>query len=171
MSSLYKTYRLKLVGLITLVSTFLFNGCSPAGFAAGAVLIHYLDEQAKTKNSKIYPSRPQESTVISQKPETARTFVQQPENQKTVEKATQAYKDLKWDESARLLNEAINKGELSRSDQSEAYILLGAMAYQQGQLKEAESYFEKSSEIDSSVKPSAELYPPPLIEFYKYAAR
>jgi len=156
-----------LAGTVTVIST-LFTGCSPAGFAASAILFRYWEGQVqKEKAEKIRLARQQESVPVPRKPETVRTFVPLAEDKKTVEKANQAYRDLNWDESTRLLNEALNRGELSRADEGEAYILLGSIAYQQGQVSEAESYFKKTLEIDNSVTPSAELYPPPLIEFYK----
>lgn len=162
-------YRLQLAGLIFVCT--LFGGCAPIGFAAGAFLIKYLNEQARIPNSTTYSARQQEPIRITQQPQTAQTVIPQSEDRKTIEKANKAYRNLEWNESSHLLKEAIGRGELSRSDQSQAYILLGAMAYQQGQVREAESCFKKSSEIDGSAIPSAELYPPLLIEFYKSVNR
>jgi tetratricopeptide (TPR) repeat protein len=168
--SLYNTnsiIKVTLTGVVT-VSCILFNGCSPEAYAAGAVLFRYWQVQAqKEREEKIHLARQQKSVLVSRQPEIVRTVVAQAEDQKTIEEANQAYRNLEWHRSALLLKEAINRGKLSRSDLCKAYILLGAIAYQQGRVNEAESYFIKASEIDNRFTPSAELYPPSLIKFYR----
>ena len=163
--------RITLTGILT-VSCVLFNGCSPEAFAVGALAFRYWEVQVqKEREEKIRLARQQESIPIARQPEIVHAYIQQPDDRSTVQKANQAYRNLKWDESASLLKGAINRGELSRSDQCEAYILLGAIAYQQGQVNEAESYFTRALELDNKTVPSAELYPPQLIAFFKSVAK
>jgi tetratricopeptide (TPR) repeat protein len=163
--SVTKNLQLLKFTIVIIGLTSFSSGCSPAGFAVSAVLIKcYLNEQAKNNRPTIYQPR-QQPVIISQQPETIRP-IPQFEDRKTVEKANQAYRSLEWNESARLLTEAISRGELSNSDQGEAYILLGAMAYQQGQTKQAGEYFKQAAKLDSNIQPSSELFPPQVVKFY-----
>jgi len=79
----------------------------------------------------------------------------------------QAYRELRWDEAARVLNRAINTGTCTRSELGQGHVLLGAIAYQQGDAEAARIHFAQAHRHDPQLQPSPQLFPPPLIEFYK----
>jgi hypothetical protein len=82
-------------------------------------------------------------------------------------KAAAAYQQLEWEQSAKLLRKILSKDCLSESETSEAYIFLGAIAYQQGSLRNARDYFSTAKKFDPNMKPSVKLFSPPMIKFYK----
>ena len=84
-----------------------------------------------------------------------------------VAEAIKAYQDLQWDKARRLLNHAVSQDWLSRRESGAAHLLLGAMDYQTGQTAEAKKNFIKAHEHDPEVVPSAEVFPPPMVDFFE----
>jgi tetratricopeptide (TPR) repeat protein len=85
--------------------------------------------------------------------------------------ALEQYRIIEWDRAGNLLRKSLEKGLLSTSEKFNACVLLGAMAYQLGQIDQADTYFTKAHVMDPSATPSSELFPPQVIEFYKYVNR
>jgi tetratricopeptide (TPR) repeat protein len=74
---------------------------------------------------------------------------------------------MRWDEAARVLQEAMATGTSRASDLNEAHILLGAMAYQQGNVEAAKKHFTEAYRCDPQKEPSPQLFPPQVVEFYR----
>jgi hypothetical protein len=89
------------------------------------------------------------------------------DTEKTSDAMLRAYKELRWPEAARLGHAALDGGRLSTSDRFEAWFLLGAMAYQTGDLEQARSCFANAKELEGAAVPSNDLFPPPVLEFYR----
>jgi hypothetical protein len=83
----------------------------------------------------------------------------------------QAYRELRWEDAVRILGRAIDTGTCTESEGSQAHILLGAIAYQQGDAEAAKRHFVEAHRRDRQLEPSPRLFPPPLIEFYKTVNR
>jgi hypothetical protein len=88
-----------------------------------------------------------------------------------IAEALEQYRILEWDRADNLLTNSLEKGLLSTSEESNACVLLGAMAYQLGQIDQANTYFTKAHLLDPSAAPSSELFPPQVVEFYKSVGR
>jgi Tfp pilus assembly protein PilF len=78
-----------------------------------------------------------------------------------------AYWELRWDDAARLLSGAIDAGACTQSELGQTHILLGAMAYQQGDAETARKHFIQAHRHDPQLQLSPELFPPQVIEFYQ----
>jgi len=85
--------------------------------------------------------------------------------------ALEQYRIIEWDRAGNLLRKSLEKGLLSTSEKFNACVLLGAMAYQLGQIDQADTYFKKAHLLDPSATPSSELFPPQVVEFYKSVNR
>jgi hypothetical protein len=85
--------------------------------------------------------------------------------------ALKQYRILEWDRAGTLLKKSLEDGRLSTSEKFNACVLLGAMAYQLGQIDQAGTYFTKAHLLDPSATPSSELFPPQVVEFYKSVNR
>jgi len=146
-------------------------------------------EQGRSESKPLYPA-PQTVTVKRPKPETPAVAGQHEgskfngELKKGVVKQKQAaaepsaitealeqYRILEWDRAGNLLRKSLEKGLLSTSEKFNAYVLLGAMAYQLGQIDQAGTYFTKAHVLNPSAMPSSELFPPQVVEFYKSVNR
>lgn len=79
----------------------------------------------------------------------------------------QAYRELRWEDAVRILGRAINAGNCTESELGQAHILLGAIAYQQGDAEAARRHFVQARRHDPQLQPSAQLFPPQIIGFYK----
>lgn len=163
------------------------SGCSPEIFAGGALVISLLSAHLKNSSSSARPPEPAISRPIQANPSQARasyandmsgqssptaeqhTFLQSERLTAQISPvvvALQAYRQMRWTEAARALNDAIEGNELSRSELCRAYTLLGAMEYQMGHTQTAWTYFAKAYQRDPEAMPSSELFPPQVIEFY-----
>ena len=80
---------------------------------------------------------------------------------------TRAYQELRWDDAVRVLGRAITNGTCTEPELSQAYVLLGAIAYQQGDAETARRHFREAHRHDPELAPSPQVFPPPLVEFYK----
>jgi cobalamin biosynthesis protein CobD/CbiB len=76
---------------------------------------------------------------------------------------------MRWEEAVGILHKAMGTGTCTDSDLNKAHILLGAMAYQQGDIEAARRHFGEAHRRDPQTVPSPELFPPPLIDFYRSA--
>ena len=110
---------------------------------------HDKDKSSETKPVKPAPSRSDQAEHVS-----------------PVTEALHAYREMRWDQAGRILNNAIGMKGLSKSELSRAYIILGAMEYQTGRAEAAQEHFVKAHQHDSTSVPSSELFPPQMIEFY-----
>ena len=72
-----------------------------------------------------------------------------------------AYQQLRWQQSKRTLNKLLKSQVISASDYVEIMILLGSIAYQEGDLNLAQHYFQKAGRADRRKVPSDEWFPPP----------
>jgi tetratricopeptide (TPR) repeat protein len=78
-----------------------------------------------------------------------------------------AYWEMRWEDAARILGRAIDTGAYTESELGQAHLLLGAMAYQQGDAETARRHFGQAHRHDPQLQLSPELFPPQLIDFYK----
>lgn len=78
-----------------------------------------------------------------------------------------AYRQMQWDDAARILNEAMATGTCTDSEVSKAHVLLGAIEYQQGHLQATRIHFLTAYRHDRQTRPSPELFPPQLVDFYR----
>lgn len=175
------------------------NGCSPPLVLGGAAVYAMLLESERqnqtvqprsSRNRRTYQSRVNTRLPNNRSPANTAQFTNraQPEQKPLKRKATQepaqqsrqelilaeaaqAYKKLRWEEARRLLNSTINQNDLSKSGLYRAYILLGAMDYQTGNVKAAETSFKKAYKENPQMSPSPELFPPPMVEFYNTVNR
>lgn len=113
------------------------------------------------------PARPKPDIPISPSPQIEPAVKSLPPKEPALSKAKEAYVALQWEKTAVVLQEALAQNQLSGEEKWMAYILLGAMAYQRGFLEKAEQYFQQARTVNTGVIPSADLFPPPLVEFYK----
>jgi hypothetical protein len=152
---------------------------SPAGKAGswfantGALIVTIILVMVASVNCTVPYGRPKRDNppliFNKRRPEvksdkTASTQAPQPH---TIVTAWKAYLDVQWDKAGKSLIIKLRRGEVAQSDQWTAYILLGAMAYQEGRSDDALKYFTKASRQNSGKRPSTELFPPPMIEFYE----
>jgi len=79
----------------------------------------------------------------------------------------QAYREMQWDNATEVLNRALGSGTCTNPQRNHAHILLGAIEYQQGNLRAAKVHFAAAYGCDPSTRPSPQLFPPQLIEFYR----
>lgn len=79
----------------------------------------------------------------------------------------QAYNEMRWDDATGVLNRALGSGTCTNPQRNQAHILLGAIEYQQGNLRAAKVHFVTAYGCDPSTRPSPQLFPPQLIEFYR----
>lgn len=79
----------------------------------------------------------------------------------------QAYREMRWDDAAGILDRALGSGTCTNPEQNQAHILLGAIEYQQGDLQAAKVHFAAAYRCDRSTSPSPQLFPPQLIDFYR----
>ena len=86
------------------------------------------------------------------------------------EAAASAYREMHWEEAAQILREALAAGTCPDAELGKAHLLLGAMAYQQGDVEVARRHFEEAHLQDSRMQPSPQLFPPQLIQFYRSAS-
>ena len=109
----------------------------------------------------------QYSQSVPDKRRISRSSVQQPTGPQIITKAVRAYESLDWNEAKRLFYQALEKEDISRSLKWQSWVFLGAIAYQKGNISEAQKCFIKAARQDSGKLPSSELFPPPMIKFYK----
>jgi hypothetical protein len=81
-----------------------------------------------------------------------------------------AYRELRWDDAARVLGRAIDTGACTESELGQAHILLGAIAYQQGDAETARKHFTQAHQKDPQLELSPKLFPPQVIDFYQEAS-
>lgn len=110
------------------------------------------------KSSRRNPTVPQSVPPKSTRPSTYTS---------SLTEAVQAYREIEWDKAAMLLNKAIYSRKLSNSELCSTYILLGAMAYQNGSLSKAERYFARAYRHDKEITLSSETFPPQVVAFYE----
>jgi len=179
-------------GAVVIVMCLLSAGCSPELVLGSAIALSLLSAQEYQNNSTtntpqprirtiicsnnsyeqtIYPSSGKQPDNRSETYRTSQADEQQPAYTLTITKAIQAYKALQRSESTRLLKKAIAIDYLPNAEKYKGYTFLGAIAYQQGHTNDAKNYFKKAVELDSTAIPSEELFPPPMIEFYKSIAK
>jgi len=84
-----------------------------------------------------------------------------------IETALKAYKKLNWEDAEKILKATIKIKENIPGQKATAYVLLGAMAYQLGNVEEAKQYFTKASRMYSMDMPFKTLFPPALVRFYE----
>lgn len=164
-------------------SCIIYSGCHPAAFVAGAFLLDYLDDQVQknnrlidqqTRNSPpkiVHFDRQQYSQPVPDKHRTTRSPVQQPTGSQVIAKAIRSYESLDWNEAKRLFYQALENNDISSSLKWKLWVFLGAIAYQEGNLNEAQKCFINVARQDSGKIPSSELFPPQMIEFYKSVGR
>jgi hypothetical protein len=107
-------------------------------------------------------SRPSASRIQSPSNEQAGTI-------SPIVEGGRAYWDLRWQDAVRILNQAIETGSCTEPELGQAHILLGAMAYQQGDAEAARGHFIQAQKHDPRLQPSPQLFPPPMVDFYKNA--
>lgn len=84
-----------------------------------------------------------------------------------VPEGARAYRELRWEDAVRVLGRAIDTGICTESELSQAHVLLGAIAYQQGDAEAAKRHFMEAHRHDRQLEPSPQLFPPQLIDFFK----
>ena len=164
-------------------SCIIYSGCHPAAFVAGAFVLDYLDDQVQKNNRRIdqqarnsspkivHFDRQQYSQPVPDKPGTTRRPVQQLTGSQIIAKAIRTYESLDWNEAERLFYQALEKNDISSSLKWKLWVFLGAIAYQGGNLNEAQRCFINATRQDSEKIPSSELFPPQMIKFYKSVGR
>lgn len=174
-----------LCGAVVAVMLPFAAGCSPEWLVGGAIVGSVLYAHV---NQESLPPRPQ---PVLQEPRTydsdrrgaSRAYTpNRPPVQRTVSRSKEqgdmassimegcrAYWELRWEDAVRILSRAIDTGTCTPSEQGRAHLLLGAIAYQQGDAETARRHFIRAHRHDPQLQPSPELFPPPLIEFYKNA--
>jgi len=180
--------------IVVSASCIICSGCHPAAFVAGAFLLDYLDDQVQNNNrlidqqarksppkivhfdrkqySQPVPDKPKTtSSPVPDRPKTTRSPVQQVTGSQIITKAIRSYDSLDWNEAERLFYQALEKNDISNFQKWKLWVFLGAIAYQQGNLSEAQSCFINAARQDSGKIPSSELFPPQMIKFYKSVGR
>jgi len=175
-----------LYGLAILSTLPLAAGCSPellvGGAIVGSVLYAHVnkDNLPSRRESVLHEPR----TYYASGGRAARTYTASrpprpgAESPWQDEKATvspivkgaRAYRELRWEEAARILAGAIDSGQCTGSELGQAHTLLGAIAYQQGDSATAKRHFAEAHRRDRQLRPSPDLFPPQLIDFYKGAS-
>lgn len=161
------------------------SGCSPSaligGAIAGSVLYAHMNkDNFPSRRRKVVPTvyRPR---VYATPGSANRTYTaSSPPVQKAEPKpngrpvaaspvieGALAYRELRWKDAVRILNRAIDAGNCTGSELGQAHILLGAIAYQQGDAEVARRHFVVAHRHDAQLQPSSQLFPPPLIDFYR----
>lgn len=81
--------------------------------------------------------------------------------------AIDAYRQLQWSQASGLFRQVISAGGVANSEKWQAWIFLGAIAYQSGHAEEAERCFRQAHQSDSAKVPSDVLFPPQMLDFYQ----
>jgi len=84
-----------------------------------------------------------------------------------IKEGAQAYREMRWDEAAGILNRALRSATCTNPEQNQTHILLGAIEYQQGNPEAAKAHFVAAYRYDRNTPPSSDLFPPQLIDFYR----
>jgi hypothetical protein len=113
------------------------------------------------------PARQKPDIPVPPSPRIEPVVKHSPPEETEITRAVNAYCTLQWEKTTHILRQALARNRLSGEEKWTTYILLGAMAYQRGFLAEAEQYFQQARSANTGQIPSAELFPPPLVEFYK----
>jgi Flp pilus assembly protein TadD len=74
---------------------------------------------------------------------------------------------MRWENAAQILQEAMAAGTCRDTELGKAHLLLGAMAYQQGDVEAARRHFGQAHRCDPQIQPAPLLFPPQVIEFYR----
>lgn len=156
-------------------------GCSPellvGGAIVGSVLYAHVNKDGLPARRQPIPLEPR--TYYASSPNATRAYTaSRPPAQSNNRASTaspilegaQAYRELRWDDAVQILGRAIDTGTCTQSELGQAHILLGAMAYQQGDAETARSHFVQAHRYDPRLQPSPDLFPPQLIQFYKEAS-
>ncbi len=174
-----------LCGVIVVITLPFSAGCSPELMVGGAILGSVLYAHANkdgfpptrgrvgptTYRGGAYtdsggPSR----TYVASNPPVQKAGSQAPSQAgptSPIMEGAQAYRELRWDDAVRVLGRAINTGNCTESELGQAHILMGAIAYQQGDAEAARRHFVQAHRYDPQLHPAPELFPPQLIDFYK----
>ncbi len=159
-------------------------GCSPELLVGGAIVGSVLYAHMNKDNlpsrrwptpyePRTYPTSPGAGNHVytASNPPLARA---QPRDRAVmaslITEGAQAYRELRWEEAVRVLRRAIDTGTCTQSELGQAHILLGAIAYQQGDAETARSHFIQAHRHDPQLQPSPDLFPPQVIQFYKEAS-
>jgi len=84
-----------------------------------------------------------------------------------IPEGARAYRELRWEDAVQVLGRAIDTGICTEAELSQAHVLLGAIAYQQGDAEAAKRHFVEAYRHDRQLEPSPQLFPPQLIDFFK----
>ena len=93
----------------------------------------------------------------------------QPTSACPVAEGVRAYRELRWDEAIRILSQVVAGGTCPDSALGQAYVFLGAIVYQRGDIQAARRYFVAAYRYDPQTRPSSELFPPPVVDYYRTA--
>ncbi len=181
-----------LCGVVVVATVPFASGCSPELYAATAIVVplvyRHLNQggpettrdtaRTRVDRPRIHTTPVRASMVHTangaQQPQTPGSSVHQDRSASRqsatpslVARGAWAYREMRWDDSVRILNEAIATGACSDSELSTAHILLGAIEYQQGNPQEARTHFVTAYRQDRWMQLSPEVFPPQLVDFYK----
>ena len=158
------------------------TGCSPSilvpGAIAGSVLYAHLnkDHLPARRNPMRRSPRPSLSrrratgaTTVSHAParEAASQSADRAVAPSPIVAGALAYRQLRWGDAVRLLTAAVDAANYSEPELAGAHVLLGAIAYQQGDAETARNHFIQARRHDPQLELSPQLFPPQLIDFYR----
>jgi hypothetical protein len=168
------------VFVVTLGST---SGCSPSALLGGAIVgtvVYAHMSQGDLPNRReaerphaysprlpVDPIGPSHMVALSSPPGQRTKLEPNRQPVSPVIQGALAYRELRWKDAARILSRAIGAGTCKDSELGQAHILLGAIAYQQGDAEVARTHFVETHRHDPQLQPSPHLFAPPLIEFYR----
>ena len=121
-------------------------------------------ESRSRTDSRITGTTPTAEAPPAPKPPPAK----QPARVSPVIEGALAYREMRWEDAVRILSRAINMGTCTTAlELNGAQVLLGAIAYQQGDAEAARTHFLAAHRHDAQTEPSPQLFPPQLIDFYR----
>lgn len=160
-------------------------GCSPELLVGGAIVgsvlyAHANKDKLPTKREPVlhesrtyYPSPGVGGRVyMADNPPTQRTegpSRSQALTTSPIVEGARAYWELRWDDAAKILGRVIDEGVCTEPELGQAHLLLGAMAYQQGDAEMARKHFIQAHRQDPQLELSPRLFPPQVIDFYQNA--
>jgi len=175
-----------LYGVAVVVVLSFAAGCSPellvGGAIAGSVLYAHMNkDNLPTRREPVlhaprtYYANPGGANRVytASNPPVQRTEPRSDDRAVTaspIMEGARAYRELRWEDAVRILGRVIDTGTCTRSELGQAHILLGAIAYQQGDAEAARRHFAQARWHDPQLEPSPHLFPPQLIEFYRAAS-
>jgi tetratricopeptide (TPR) repeat protein len=175
-----------LCGAILVVLLPCSGGCSSpgalvGGAIVGSILYAHLRQDSLSKRQETVPppvsgrrtyagSRRTMATYAASHPPAPRT--EPPSSNQAVTasplaEGALAYREVRWEDAVRVLNQAIDAGTCTGRELGQAHLLLGAIAYQQGDAEAARRHFVEAHRRDPQLALSPRLFPPQLIDFYQ----